>query len=113
MLTVFVRPRPDSTAIRTETAFWAYNTELESIDSNDSAAEIKEQLRLADESLEQAGDHKSLGHFFVKLSILEPGRRSENSNMMAVSFTSDVLSPQVRQDWKPWMLNRLNEGIVV
>lgn len=114
ILVVLLRQRPQSTAKRAETAFWAFGAEVRTIDSfgPERAAEMRTQLKLANDVQKPEGRHKPLGSIFVMLFCVDSGV----SNIAPAGLHSDVLESRHKlcggRPWKQWMLTRLNEGIV-
>ena len=103
---IFLRPRPASGRI--ETAFFAFGAAVVpfSAFSKEQIAEMKGQLKSAHDLNVKNG---SLGAMEVVLMCMDPNV----VNVVMMGFSDDP-SPLENpgENWKHWLLNRLNEGVV-
>lgn len=103
---IYLRPRPSST--RAETSFFAFGAAVVpfSAFSNEQVAEMKGQLKSAHDLNVRNG---SLGAMEVVLMCLDPNV----VNVVMMGFSDDP-SPldNPGDQWKHWLLHRLNDGIV-
>jgi hypothetical protein len=108
---VIVRRRPESTAQRPETTFWAIHGEAVAWDSVPSDAfriqTLKKQVDLDNEHVATLKDD-ARGVFGMMVHCFETG----TCNMSTIVVDDALLRVPYRSDWRVWMLTRMNEGIV-
>lgn len=86
--------------------YYAVSADVVAIDTFPHAAEIRQQLALA--MMQQRAIGSSMvGALFVMMQDVDSGC----TNMMPVTFDKYVIHDKLA-DWKGWMMQKLNEGIV-
>ncbi|KAJ7866666.1 hypothetical protein B0H13DRAFT_2066421 [Mycena leptocephala] len=108
LLLILVRSRPDSN--RLETAYFVTMLSVVPIDTFPQAHEMRGQLKQASDDNKRSG---MAGAIFVLLMDTDTGMM----NIAPVGFPKasrlkELLGP-LGTTWEEWVMNRLNEGIVV
>jgi hypothetical protein len=108
LLLILVRSRPDSN--RLETAYFVTMLSVVPIDTFPQAHEMRGQLKQASDDNKRSG---MAGAIFVLLMDTDTGMM----NIAPVGFPKasrlkEFLGP-LGTTWEEWVMNRLNEGIVV
>jgi hypothetical protein len=113
-LSVWLRKRPEGSAIRTETAYWVCAVEISrySDTSPERAQRMKSEITYRDPfQAEQYSSEVTVNKFIIEIGCVDD--EFVAFIPAAISPTSKVkLEFPPKNSWKEWLMMRMNNGIV-